>query len=478
MNEFLEALIPPTKRYEKRIIAYLVNNPTESEKISNHYFSVREYKLIHQHILNAYIDKKPYDLEYLLESLRKVSSTGEGQLIFDFEYFKKLAKDFEDDDFVSILETMTDLEDNFLQGSLIRKLGSFFGELSDSESLTTERVDIFIDEVAELKDKIKRKDSFLTAAQLVEEYRKVLEDRENGIVKRSFGIREIDDGLIYPAEPGCFSLLVGPTGSGKSVFKKIMGNGLLLKHINVCNIDLEMPLFVDLDRMISMKKNIGPEKLLAQNKDQRLKDIINTELELFSKNPYYTYYGHPYFGLKDLDILIPQLKRYYYSLGVLPKDEYIFVFLDLLTMLTEFSGVSGSELETPCNTLNAICKKHNVHVCGIVQANENKLRARTKHFKDPSEIDKFQINKEDVKGGSALVERSRLASTIMRPLEMKKQYFPELVSVFEKEADVLHYNVIKKNLERNFLHVSYLMQNNFRMNPYDKEVHSKTDSER
>jgi hypothetical protein len=66
----------------------------------------------------------------------------------------------------------------------------------------------------------------------------------------------------------------------------------------------------------------------------------------------------------------------------------------------------------------------------------------------------------------------------MRPLEMKKQYFPELKHVFEKEADVLHYNVIKKNLERNFLHVSYLMQNNFRMNPYDKEVHSKTDNER
>jgi hypothetical protein len=141
-------------------------------------------------------------------------------------------------------------------------------------------------------------------------------------------------------------------------------------------------------------------------------------------------------------------------------------------MVREFSGVNGSELEDPVNEVNRICKKHNIHICGIVQANENKLRARTKHFKKPSEVDSFQINKEDIKGGSALAERARLVFALTRPREMKIQYFPALKGTFNEDADLIHLNTIKRNMEKHHLYLTFQMFKNFRIDPVkSKEVH-------
>lgn len=452
----LESLLPQTRDIEKRIIAYLLKNPERNTDIKNTWFLIHEYKVIHRAISSIVVEKKTFDLHILLEYIRK-------NLEYDFEKLSIIDKEYEKDKFASISGTIDLLKQSWVKSKVLKNSEGVIEQVSSKEKLDLTKLGTYAENISSYIKNVDENNLLLTGEDLALRYMEEQDKRSKGILKRSFGLKTIDDKLLYPGEPGCYSLLVGMTGSGKSIVKKQLENGLVHQGICVLTIDLEMPTIISLDRSVSMARDVSIESLLAKEKPQRLVTIIDEEMESLASRKNYLYVEEPSINLEKLDRLIVNAKEKFKEEDILPDDGYIFIFVDLITMIEEFSGVSGSELDKPVNLLNALCKKHNVHILGVAQANENKLRGRSKHFKNPEEIDKFQIQKEDIKGGSALAERARMVWSLLRPLEMKKHYFPQLLEELSTELDLMHLNLIKKNLEKNHVHIIFKMLDNFRL---------------
>jgi archaellum biogenesis ATPase FlaH len=456
----LESLLPKTEHLEKRIITYLINHPSNVENFKIDWFVISEYKIIYKAIYDIVTNDKNFDLVLLLEYIRKDIAE------YDSEKLNNLILEYKDDKFGSITETGESLKNSWLKLKSLETVETIIEQVSEKNDVDYDTINNCAESLLDNMKQINDDRLILTGADLASRYMDALIAREEGVTKRSFGLKTIDDKLSYPAPPGCYSLLVGRTGSGKSIVKRVLENGLLYQDICVLSIDLEMPLIPNMDRQISMKLDIPIDSLLDKDKPERLKKRLDEELAELESKKNYLYVEHPSIDLKTLDSIIYKSKMKFRDQGILPEDEYMVVIIDLITMIKEFSGTSGSDLDDCVNKLNALCKKHKVHIMGVAQANETKLRQKSSHFKSPDEIDKFQINLEDIKGGSALAERSRIAFSLFRPLDMKKLYFPALEEELSTELDLIHFNLIKKNLEKDYFSIKFKLLDNFRLHEY------------
>jgi replicative DNA helicase len=455
----IDSLLPKTIDLEKRIISYILNTPDKVEDFNVEWFLTAEYRNIYKSIYEIISTGKTFDLRILLEYIRQ-------HMEYDFSKLEDLQSEYDGDKFASIKEAKELLKNAWIKYTAIKDVEVLLGEMSSKKNVEFDTIENYAENILGNLKQVEDEKIILTGSDLASRYMEALIEREEGILQRSFGLKTIDDKLSYPAPPGCYSLLIGKTGSGKSIVKRVLENGLLYQGICVLSVDLEMPLIPNLDRYLSMKLDISVDSLLAKDKPERLKKALDRELAELESKDNYLYVEHPSITLKMLERIIYKSKAKFKEKGILPKDEYMVVVVDLITMIKEFSGTSGSDLDDCVNQLNAICKKHNVHIMGVAQANENKLRSKSSHFKSPDEIDKFQINLEDIKGGSALAERSRIAFSLFRPLDMKKLYFPALEEELSTELDLIHLNLIKKNLEKNYFSIKFKLLDNFRLHEF------------
>jgi hypothetical protein len=149
-------------------------------------------------------------------------------------------------------------------------------------------------------------------------------------------------------------------------------------------------------------------------------------------------------SIAQLEYEIQSAKNQFRKFKVLPSDEYMVVTLDLASMMTDFGELTPNEIEIAMNKLHRVARKHKVHIIIVIQANENKIR-NMKMFKKPEEIDNYYIGLEDVKGGAAYKERSRVVIGLHRPVFMKKKYFPSMKEIWEAEPDIIQVHLLKQN---------------------------------
>ena len=454
MANFLTQLLPNTQDSEIKYIAFILKNPNEAYLISEHYFFDDTCKLI-------------------LQSVKKVLEKNLSFNIDEVYYFCKEEKpNFEKSILTDIAQKSTEniqfikevLRENYIKYSTITKLENLIVDATTKESISFDKLTSQIDSLYNSLHDLSSV-TIETSEDLANKHLEILEQRKKGIKKRSLGYRVLDQNILRPAAPEEMTGIVGMKGGAKSTFVKNIENRLIAKGIQVVSVNLEMSVESCNDRIACMRMNIPLSELLRRDMNPRLESKIKKEIESYKNIKNYLFYSQPTLSLSELDGLLYKAKHIFKNRGVIQDDLYMFVVIDLLDMVDEFSESQSSyNIKTAINKLHAINRKHGCHFLLVLQANENKLRSG-KIFKKPEELDYYKIGLEDIEGSAAIAQRCRVVMTLTRPVQMKKRFFPEENERWDLEEDIINVNVCKQNDGPEFF-TKFIMTNTFRICQY------------
>lgn len=116
--------------------------------------------------------------------------------------------------------------------------------------------------------------------------------------------------------------------------------------------------------------------------------------------------------------------------------------IDLLTMLTDFSGEDAATYEAAMNKLHILCKRYGIHIVNIVQANRNADSGTPTCIDD---LEKFRPSLNTIKNSNAIAERSRIVMSLFRKKHYAEKYFPEDEEVALMD-DIASLQVLKQNM--------------------------------
>jgi hypothetical protein len=347
------------------------------------------------------------------------------------------------------------INQNILEDILVNTTKS--GEL-DKKKLK-ELGNYLIYNVSEIENKLNIK----TAEDLACNYIKTLDKREKGEIHRSLGFEPLNKAITRPAAEGEMTGLVSFKGMAKSIFTKSINNLKINKGEPVLDLDLEMTEVSSIDRLMAMRGGHSLPFLLMKEKEQKLKNALMRDIELFKRNPYYLYFNEANITLDDFDALISKAKTMFIKKGILKSEEdYIFVTADLLELIEDFSIPKMEKLIPAINKCHGIMKKQNSHLFFTLQANENKIRSV--RFDKPEDLAYYKIGLEDIFGSAVYAGRARVMLSLQRPRHLKYMFFPDRIDEWELEEDLINCHCIKQNDGPLFFH-QYVFGKNFKIYP-------------
>jgi len=423
---------------EQKYIAFLLKNPESCNDIPLKFFLNEKIKSIVLAIQQLQEKNLNCTIDELLMFLAKIDpSIDRQQLININDSFT---------DFSNIEFIKNEIKENYLKSTINKQIVEDIlvhitpvGEL-DYDKLKKLGNDLLYN-LADINDKIKLK----SADDLMDDYVKEQEIRKLGYKRRSLGFESLNKNITRPAQDGEMTGLVALKGMVKSIFTKTIENILMNRRTPVLSLNPEMSQISCTDRFIAMRGGFTLPDLIKKEKDEELINKLNSTIARLRGNPYYEFSDESFLTLDDVDSLIYKAKSKFREKGVFRNnDEYMFVTIDLLEMVEEFSNLENAyNVKRAINKLHQITKKHMCHIFYVLQANENKIRSM--RFKKPEDLDFYKVGLEDVYGGDGYAGRARVMLSLQRPKHLKMMFFPERNEEWEMEEDLINCNCIKQN---------------------------------
>jgi len=326
-----------------------------------------------------------------------------------------------------------------------------------------------------------KEDLIYDTTDILNQYTEILELRKNGSPNFSLGYSCFDKIAKIPAEPSQQTCIVAPSGTGKTILSMGIQNILINQGVPVLNVQAELNSEQTIDRQLVLRTGLSMDVLRSSEKtDAEVRQIMGTLRSLAQKQNYLfsPVYG---FDIAKLDKIIKK------SLDVFTKrkmfvgkykDGYMYVNVDLFTQLKELSTGIASDIEQGVNYIfDSIVKRYGIHLCAVVQANENKFRSGSVKINKPDDVKYLSFDKEDIKNSSMFTERFRHTIFLYRPKEILLKKFPHMQEEIEVEyEDILYAQFIKNNYGKP-LRCSFLFdEKTLQLREY-KEEHKKNESE-
>lgn len=454
---------------ESYIVSYLLNNPvsTKESSIKEEYFQdeylrkiVKNYKIF---IENNKRDNLVFETDSAFIDHFLIESSNQGDSL-EFTKVQDLKNSFNS---FENLDSCVKLLVNDYQKNVVTKklLSTLITKVSSAGEIKTKEL---LQELEEIKKNILVEEAsiFLTAEQLSINYEKTLEDRENPTKQKSLGFKWIDEGITRPAAEKEITIIAALRGNGKSLFKQTVENNLIAKGVPVVSFSLEMSEQSNMDRYVSSRSNIDMRTLNKNPKFAKTDIRLIRTLEEFRKKKNYLFTDMSDVSFDKLDGAIYKAKDYFRESGVFKnEEEYMFVTIDVLNMITDFGDQEPKTILKCMDKLHNLVKKHRIHVLGIVQINESKLRGG-KIYKDPDDLNFYRPNLEDIYGGSGYAQRARVVSILHRPKFLKERMFPDMQEIWDAEPDVLEFHCVKQNDGNLFLKKFIFDGERMRISPY------------
>jgi hypothetical protein len=124
------------------------------------------------------------------------------------------------------------------------------------------------------------------------------------------------------------------------------------------------------------------------------------------------------------------------------KSDYLVVFIDLATMMKEFSGEDPRGFEKGMDAMSQMAKRHGVHFVQVVQANQKILEAHAPSTVNGLKV--FRPSLANVKNSGAIAERSRTVLSVFREKYYAVRFFPEDPEVNGLD-DVMEVQILKQS---------------------------------
>lgn len=422
---------------EQKYLGFLMRNPSEAERVDNQLVLHKTSQVILRGIKTLAAKSVVVDVDTLHTTCLEFDPNLDANIIPDiYERYT----DFTNIDFVR-----DTLRNDFLKQKVIP------GVIEDLQVVSIQKDFLKPERLREIGNQlVTRIESnsvqFYRTTDLQQLHLQELDKRAQGVTRRSYGFNDLNSQMGDPAAAGEITIMFGMPGSLKSLLAKQMESNLIDTGVCVASYNPEMRTETNVDRLICVREGIPLDALRLKPGQSYHPDLLKTikdGLQKLADIQTYLYSPQEHLTLALLDDSLYQVKEIFHRLGVLPADEYIFITLDLLSMVRGFQH--KEQIEESINVTHEIIKRHRGHLLGLVQSNENKYRGG-KIIKEPEELDSYRIGFEDIKGGAAYRERARVVFGINRNLYLKKLFFPghDYREQWNAEPDILDVDCIKQ----------------------------------
>ena len=251
-----------------------------------------------------------------------------------------------------------------------------------------------------------------------------------------------DDLIPDGPRPGEIGVIASSSGSGKSTLCLNLVNSLIDAQIPCMYFSLEMSSIATMDRLLSKRLEIKYSEIVNphdQGQFEDICDLIEKEKKDLSANNRFRF-------SEDATVSLNDLKKYIKKFQAEIGQTYCIVILDLLSMITDFTKVSGGlnfaqAVELGVNKLSAMSKELNIHIIGILQLNRSTEADIKCH--DVKDLQRFKPTRAQIKNAGAWVERCRYTITTFREKMYAELYLqPEQ---YEDLVDIMECQVVKGN---------------------------------
>lgn len=271
--------------------------------------------------------------------------------------------------------------------------------------------------------------------EMFDSYQNVISQRIDGTAFYSTGCTLLDAALPTGFERGEITTIFGSTGIGKSTYSLYLINREINKMIPCFYVSLEMSESATMDRWMASRMKIPLSDLHPKKNglDPSMYEMVELERQKLEHSRKFAFIDETRVSTASLEKMIEQVK-------LKLKTDYMVVFVDLGTMMEDFSEGTPTAYEQGMNNLHQMVKRTGVHLVFIVQA-VNKVIENHKPASVDS-VDVFRPTIASIKNSGAIAERSRQVLSVFRPHYYNTKFFPDDPLVKE-EDDVMEVQVLK-----------------------------------
>jgi replicative DNA helicase len=310
--------------------------------------------------------------------------------------------------------------------------------------------DISVDELTKLNEEMRsllreidtRKVDTFSMTDAMDKYIPMVEERLRGTRKYSSGDPYLDKELYNESlMPGQISIVFGHPGSGKSTFVHGLIVKRLVKRLPTLYVATEMDFESTMDALVANLSDMTTGELTGSvfptgEAPEYVIEKVRGVRKRFIRNRNFAYTDTQGLSVARLEKLIATTKD---SLG-LKQDDYLFVAIDLLTMLKDFGRAKADEIEYGMNQIHELAKKTNTHIMGVVQARRNERMIIT----EVDDLERFRPTLEQIKNSGAIEERSRIILGVYRMKHFMKKYMPDAPELAVTD-DIMEIQILKQN---------------------------------
>jgi len=425
---------------EQKYIAYLFKvDSQDCIDFDDKFFLNSDLKIIFKSIKQLSLDSIKIEIDILFDRIKQITQN------IKIEDIKLIIDSYNDFENIEIVKKR--IKENYLkQNSTKQILEKILSQTTNSGDLDFNKLKNFQNDLSDIILEVENDNyDLLTFEQIIEtKYKQLLQNRNEGIGKRTLGLSYLDKYITYPAEPGDITTIAMRKGEGKTLTALNIVNALINIDIPVVYFCLDMGYVTVMDRLVCIRGALSNNELLQENKNDSLIKKIESELHRLLKIKNFIIYPEGTISLKDFEAYILKIKKIFRQNGTFKNDdEYFICVFDTIDMVEDFSGADPYKIKEHINRLSTILKKHGLHAINLNQINENQIRS--KKPKKIEDVDKIFFTKEDIEGGSSFSSRSRVVIMGSRPKAMKRSFFPEEMELLDLEEDIMKLYIDKQN---------------------------------
>jgi len=289
--------------------------------------------------------------------------------------------------------------------------------------------------------------------EMFDSYQNVLSNRLNGSAFYDTGCSLLNAALPTGFAPGEITTIFGSTGIGKSTYSLYLINRLINKMIPCFYVSLEMSEVATMDRWMASRMRIPLQELFAKKGqiDESVYERVQLEREKLEHNRKFAFIDETRVSVSTLEKMIEQVK-------LRLQSNYMVVFIDLATMMEDFSEGTPIAYEQAMNNIHQMTKRTGIHLVMIVQAVNKSLEKNR-----PTTIEGLDIFRpllSSIKNSGAIAERSRQVISVFRKHYYALKFFPEDILV-QEEDDIMECQILKASQGLVGTVVHYLYDGNY-----------------
>jgi replicative DNA helicase len=418
---------------EKQCLNFILHNPDSILELTHNFFLTGEGFDLYEACVELFRKNVPLtDENVLVEGNRRNSK-------IDKELLEDIRKTPVDD--ASWVHHKAILKEDYAKDRIENViLKEALSEVSLKGRLNIEKMQVILDDLqTNLSISIGGDAILRTLDDMFTAYEHTLARRIAGQEFFTTGCSFLDRILVVGFSPGEITTIFGSTGVGKTTYKLYLVNRLINRNIPCFDINLEMSETANMDRFMAMRLRTQLREFMPRSPGEReesnILDMVRLERQKLQSSKMYVSLDDPVLDCVKLEKLVEQVKKRLHS-------DYLTVFIDLATMMREFSGEDPRGYERGMDGLSRMAKRLRVHFVLLVQANQKSLEAHRPATLNDLGI--FRPSLANIKNSGGIAERSRTVLSVYREKYYATRFFPDDEDVANLD-DVVEIQVLKQS---------------------------------